>query len=163
MRELAENTEDPFEKPLTKASEEHEEEAEEEVVELNDEEATLFRDLLTVGKRSKTFEVFGHSVVLETLSVRDEMRVGLSVKEYKQTEGFARAYQSAVVASAIRSIDGESWDTPLYPNDSNAEFERRLDKVRSMYPIVVNVIYAKYNELEGEFVQLLQKLGKVNG
>lgn len=69
---------------------------EEEVTELTDEERVLFQSLMTVGRRSKSIDVMGHTVVIQSLRVADDLRIGLWCKKYEETRGFQRAYQQGV-------------------------------------------------------------------
>lgn len=146
-------------RPLT------EEEVEEEspVTELSDEERDHFETLLTIGRVTRTFEVFGHKVQLSTVTTEEAMKVGLACKDYKGTEGYARAYQSAVVAACIRSVDGESWNNALSPGDEDGVYYEKLAKVRRLYPLVVFEIYQRTLELEAEFAELVNKVGKARG
>lgn len=152
-------------KPPTKVEEKPVKEPEkEERTELTDEERDLFRDLLTIGKISKTFDVLGHQVTLQTITVRDELNVGIATKEHFNTSSFARSYQSAIVAASVVTINGNPLYVPLSADESPSYiFNRKLEKVQGMYPIVVSAIYDKYAEVEKEFAGLAKKLGKLDG
>lgn len=131
---------------------------------LTDNERETFQSLLTLGKLTKTVDVLGHPVVLETLTVADELLVGMETKEYRDTEAFARAYQSAVVASSVRQIDGTPLYIPLSSSESKSEiFHKKLEKVHTLYPLVVSEMYRAYVELEKSFAELADKLGKLPG
>lgn len=141
-----------------------EEEKPEVVTELTDEERGLFRSLLTIGRRIKTISVMDHEVVLQTMSNADEMRVGLATKEYEGSRGFVRAYQAAIVASTIVTLEGTPLYTPLSEKeDATAIFDKKFKKVLDMYPIVTSQIYNEVLKMEAEFVELSQKLGKIPG
>lgn len=134
------------------------------VVVLSDEERSLFRSLMTVGKRTKTLSVMDHSVLIETLNIDDELQVGLSCREYEGTKAFARAYQLAVCAAAIKEVDG----IPLYQALSESVepsevFDKKLEKLKKYYPVVLYKIYRGVLELEQEFAELVEKLGKQQG
>ena len=139
--------------------------AEEQVTELTTEERNLFRSLLTIGKRVKTLNVMGHEVVIETLRSSDEMRIGLYTKEYEGSRiGFTRAYQCAVVAAGVQTIEGEALYTPLSDKESDETiFDKKVKKVAEMYPLVVSQIYDAITLGEAEFVELARKLGKIPG
>ena len=140
-----------------------EEEPEEEpITTLTPKERQQFASLLTIGKRTKTVELFDHSIVLASLNVDDEMLVGEAVRDYQGTQGFARSYQAATVAAAIRSVNGESWDTALQPDaEPSALFHRKFTKVRKMYPLVVQSLYQECLKMDAEFAELVNKLGKL--
>ena len=74
--------------------------------ELSPEEQVTFASLLTCGRRSKVITVLDHTVVVQTLCGDDDLRIGLYAKPYAGSLGEQRAYQIAVAAAGIRSIDG---------------------------------------------------------
>jgi len=134
------------------------------VVVLSDEERSLFRSLMTVGRRTKTLSVMDHSVFIETLNIDDELQVGLACREYEGTKAFARAYQLAVCAAAVKEVDG----IPLYQALSESVepsevFDKKLEKLKKYYPVVLYKIYRGVLELEQEFAELVEKLGKQQG
>lgn len=129
---------------------------------LTNEERESFRSLITVGRRSKTFELFDHQITITTLNTDDEIRVGMACKEHQDSQGFARAYQSAIIAAAIRTVDGKSFENTLIENPSpDALFQDKLARVRQYYPLVIQFMYSEYMKLEAEFAELAAKLGKL--
>lgn len=133
-----------------------------ETVELTAEERRQFRTLLTIGKRTKTVPVFDHSVVIQSLSCDDELRIGLYVKDHRDSTGYSRAYQCATVAASIKSVDGEQWGVGLTTEpDPDSEFERKYKKVVKLHPMVVQMIYNEINKLDLEFAELAAKVGKL--
>ena len=135
------------------------------LTELSDEERLWFETLLTVGRRSKTITVMGHPVVITTLTTADEMRIGLFTKPYLDTQlGFQRAYQVAVCAAGIRELQGRPLFTSLSQVTSEDEvFDRNVEAVQKLYPIVVTQVYQAIIDLEREFAELAVKLGKLSG
>lgn len=134
------------------------------VVELTDEERALFRSLMTVGRRTKTLAVMDHSVLIETLNIDDELQVGLACREYEGTKAFARAYQLAICAASIKEVDGIPLYQPLSDEVEPSEvFTKKLDKLKKYYPVVLYKIYRGVLELEQEFAELVEKLGKQQG
>ena len=137
---------------------------EEEAVSLSPEEEIMFASLMTCGRRSKTVHLLNHTVVVESLNGDDDLRIGLYVKEYQGSLGEQRAYQIAVAAAGIRSIDGKPIATSLYAEAGNdALFDEKVAKVSKMYPTVINRIYRAVLDAEKEFVELATKLGKLDG
>jgi hypothetical protein len=122
--------------------------------------------LMTVGRRTKTINVRGHDVVIQTLQTGDEMRIGLYTKPYLDTQGFSRAYQVGVCAAGIIEIKNqELWDAlkkkPLAEVTSPDDiFAKSAEALTSFYPIVVAEIYQAIMDLEREFADLAIKLGK---
>ena len=136
---------------------------EEEVTELTDEERVLFQSLMTVGRRSKSIDVMGHTVVIQSLRVADDLRIGLWCKKYEETRGFQRAYQLGVCAAGIRTIDGKHLYESLTPSAEDEIFEAKVEKLEKYYPIVINQIYNAIISLDAEFAELAMKLGKLKG
>jgi hypothetical protein len=133
-------------------------------VELSPEEQIMFASLLTCGRRSKTIRLFDHTVVVQTLCCDDDLRVGLYAKDFVGSLGEQRAYQVAVAAAGIRTIDGRPVVEGLFEQvGDDALFDQKVLKVASMYPHVVNRIYRAILEAEQEFIELSTKLGKFDG
>ena len=129
---------------------------------LSDEERESFRNLMTVGRRTKTVTVFDHKVVLASLNVGDEMMIGQATKDYVGSQTFPRVWQSATVAAAIRSVDGEAWGQSIYADaEPEVLFEEKWEKVRRFYPIIVQHLYNEVIQMESEFAELARKLGKL--
>ena len=84
-------------------------------------EESLLKTHLLNGSRTKTIEVLGHSILLRTISVREELEVISLIKEWEDTRGFSKAFKTAVLAASIVTIDGE----PLYTPFSTEESSRR--------------------------------------
>ena len=130
--------------------------------ELTEEERENFRDLLTVGRRTKTVELFDHKVVLASLNVDDEVMIGQATKDFVGSQTFPRVWQSATVAASIRSVDGEAWGQSMFADaEPEVRFSSKWKKVRRMYPLVVQALYNEVTTMEAEFAELARKLGKV--
>jgi len=140
-------------------------EDEDQVTELTDQERIDFASLLTCGRRSKTITVMGHPVVIQTLTTADEMRIGLFTKAYLNSQlGFQRAYQVAVCAAGIRELQGKPLFSSLRETTSADEvFDKSVEAVKALYPIVVTQVYQAIMDLEREFAELAVKLGKLPG
>jgi hypothetical protein len=134
------------------------------ITELSPEEQVMFASLMTCGRRSKTIHLLDHTVVVESLCGDDDLRIGLYAKNYVASLGEQRAYQIAVTAAAIRTIDGKPFVDSLYEKaDNDALFDEKVAKVAKMYPIVIAAIYRAALDAEKEFVELVTKLGKLPG
>lgn len=129
---------------------------------LSAEERENFRDLLTVGRRTKTVDLFDHKIVLASLNVDDEVMIGQATKDFIGSQTFPRVWQSATVAAAIRSVDGEAWGQSMFQDEEpEVRFSSKWKKVRSMYPLVIQHLYNEVIQMESEFAELARKLGKV--
>lgn len=136
----------------------------EEEVELSPEEQLTFASLLTCGRRSKTVNIYDHTVVVQTLCADDDLRIGLYAKDYMGSLGEQRAYQIGVAAAGIRSIDGKPFVPSLFETgNEDALFDEKVAKVSKMYPTTINRVYRAVLDAEKEFVELTQRLGKSQG
>lgn len=165
-REAAEGVESSPEEPdrIRVGDDEPEEDEVEEdpYTTLTAEERESFRNLLTVGRRTKTVTIFDHKIVLSSLNVDDEIMIGQATKDHVGSQTFPRVWQSATVAAAIRSVDGEAWGQSIYADaEPESLFESKWAKVRKMYPLTVQILFKEVQDLEVEFAELARKLGKV--
>jgi hypothetical protein len=129
-----------------------------------DDERSEFVNLMTCGKRTKVIEVMGHSVGIESLNVDDDLRISRFTKDYKDTDGFARAVHVATCAAGIRTVDGRMLYTALSMDESlESIFQAKLEKLLKWYPVTITEIYRGIINLDVEFVELAVKLGKLTG
>jgi hypothetical protein len=136
----------------------------EEITELSERELGLFRQLITVGQRSKTVDVLGHTVVVQNLRVSDDLRIGLYCRDYEGTKMEQRAYQLAVCAAGIKTVNGNPIYQPLTGAEGEDEiFRVKAEKLKDYYPVVITRIYRAIMDLDQEFVELAVKLGKLEG
>jgi hypothetical protein len=134
------------------------------ITELTDEERGWFETLLTVGRRSRTVTVMGHEVVIQNLNTDDDLRIGLFCKEFQGAPpADARAYQLATCAAGIRTVDGLPVYQPLGETSDQEMFDQKVARLRKYYPVVITQIYREILSLDGEFMELAQKLGKLKG
>jgi len=134
------------------------------VTELTDEERLLFSQLLTVGQRSKTIDVAGHTVMIQSLRVSDDLRIGLYCKPYEGSKMEHRAFQLGACAAGIRAIDDRPLHQPLTPTEGEDQaFQAKVKTLEHYYPVVITEIYREIMALDQEFVELAMKLGKLKG
>lgn len=132
-----------------------------EPVYLDDQERADFETLVTFGRKSLTADVWGHTVLVSTLTVEEELAIGLLVKPYRDSDAYHRAYKTAVVAASVVEIDGQPLYMPLSSHEDNHQIMRKKwEKVRSYYPPVVDQMYRAVTDLEAELFGLLEKLAK---
>lgn len=135
------------------------------VTELTDEERVWFSTLLTCGRRHKSITVMGdHQVAIQTLNSDDDLRIGLYTKEFKDSDAYPRAYQIAVCAAGIRTIDSRPLYQPITESeDEGAVFMEKISRMSKFYPVVITEIYRAIMDLDTEFAELARKLGKLSG
>jgi hypothetical protein len=135
------------------------------VTELDPQERLDLSMLMTIGRRVKKIDVFNHPVVIESLTVGDDQQIGLYCKEYQGAPpADSRSYQIAVCACGIRSVDGVPLYQPLSTEESpGAIFRIKADKLQKWYPATITEIYQAILQLDKEFAELADKVGKSNG
>lgn len=130
---------------------------------LTTEEEDEVLDLINAGRKERHIELFGRRIHLRTLTIEEELKVSEITKPYIGSDGYPRAYRTAVVAAAIRTIDGELLFNPI----STEEFDRiifeKFKKLLDYYPLAVDQIYSQYQQMEAELFKLVEKLGKSLG
>lgn len=120
-------------------------------------------DLINAGKKDVVFDLFNRRIHLRTLTIEEELKVSEITKQYLQTDGYPRAYRTAIVAAAIRTIDGELLFNPISEADFDQMIAKKFQKLLDYYPLAVDQIYARYRDLELELLALVEKLGKSSG
>lgn len=144
---------------------EPEDEAEQEVpvTVLSEDERLDFSSLLTVGRRSKRLMIADHEVTIETLTVADEMRIGLYTKPHMGSQGFSHAYRIGVLASGVREINGQPVFRTLKELSKQEYFDKAITVFEEYYPIVVDRLFTEIMNLDREFAELAIKTGKLPG
>lgn len=116
--------------------------------------------LLNLGSLTTNMEVRGHEVRLRTLTMDEELEVGLLIQPYRDTEWQGRALATGLVAASIQAVDGKPLVEALGPNENT--LRRRFDYVRkNMYWPVIRVLYEEgYIPLVEQQVQALKEFRK---
>lgn len=137
----------------------------EEVVELTNDERMELSSLFTVGRRTEIIDVYGHPVCIESLSVADDLRIGLYRRDFIDAPpADSRSYQIGVCAAGIRTVDGVPLYTPITAEEGAEEvFAKKIAKVRELYPPVVSDIYQAILLLDEKHAALREKLKKQKG
>lgn len=133
---------------------------EEEPVELSEEDEAEFVEATRLGKAQEEFEVMGNTVVLHTLSIKETLESAKVAKSYKETYAEALALKTAMVASALDTINGEEFYRPIAvgENETRARFKRLSERYYSDF---VNELYVCYRELEEKQYKIINKIKKV--
>jgi hypothetical protein len=127
---------------------------------LQDKERDEFIEALYLGRKSTTVDVLGHNVSIRTLTVDEELQIALVIKRWEGTQGYTRAYKSAVVAASVSDIDNTPLYVPLSQGEQDNLLKYTFDKIIHYYPIFVDSIYEEVVKLEQTLQPLLEKLGK---
>ena len=96
--------------------------------------------LLNLGKLTYEMNVRGHKIVLRTLTMGEELEIGLLLKPFIGTVEEGRALATAIVAASIESFDGNPLVRGIGPEENL--LHRKFDYVRTrMYWPVIRLIY----------------------
>lgn len=131
--------------------------------ELTREEEDEAVDLINAGRKERTFELFGRQILLRTLTIQEELKLSEITKPYIGTDAYPRAYRTAVVAAAMRLLDGQLFFSPLSESDFDNIIVKKFEKLIDWYPLGVDQIYNRYRDMELELLALVEKLGKSSG
>ncbi len=118
-----------------------------------------FEGLLFVGSLRKRFRWMGHEFVIRTLTTNETLEVALIQKPYLGTLGEIKAYQAAVVAACIVTVDGNPPPIPV-TDDGNDLEARFFYVVNHWQPIIIDMIYGQLMMLEQKVNEVLVAMGK---
>lgn len=118
---------------------------------------TAFEGLAYVGHLESTVTIPYHSFVVRTLTVGEKIKVAEMIKHLEDSLGYARAYRAAVAAAGLVSVDGQ----PLLVGSRNIDAISQKFKymIDNWHDFVIDIIYEKVNELEGQVLKVLEELG----
>jgi hypothetical protein len=134
-----------------------------EVDEFTPEESEDFRNLLVVGRLAETVSILGHDITIRTLSVEEDLAVGLIIKPYLGSNSYERAYKTAIVAACVRDIDGEPFGQALNSDqDAYEVLQFKFKKINKYYPIFLDEVYERFKKLENKLLPTVSRLGKIS-
>lgn len=119
-----------------------------------------FEGLLYLGRLTDTFEAYGHRFAIRTLSTAEVLEIGLLHKPYRDSLSDVKAYQAALVAACVVSVDGKPLPLPVTSEAFDTSLLNRFEFVkRSWFPPLLDVIYERYLNLEAEVDLVLTAMG----
>jgi hypothetical protein len=131
-----------------------------EEVEFTDEEEVQFLDLLQLGKLEETIEFLGHTFVISTLTMEEEIELGRTLERYQTMPTHTQAFMACVVAAGLRSVDGEPLHYPLGKISVAEDIRRKFNVIKKYYPTTIAYIYDQTKLLDAKLAPLWAKLGK---
>ncbi len=139
-------------------------EPEEELPEFDPKFREDFDGLLFIGKLTDEFTWLGHKFVIRTLVTDEILEVGLIHKKYAESLADVKAYQAAIVAACVVTVDGRPLSVPITNELDDTELLNKFFYVkRSWFPPVLDVLYDKYLSLEERADKVLRAMGKASG
>lgn len=121
-----------------------------------------FEGLLYIGALGVTFPWLGHRFKIRTLTTGEIIEVGMAVKQYDGTVGDNTAYQAAICAACLVSVDGNPLPAPIAKGESRIEnaFKYVID---NWFPSTISKVYDEYYQLEFKVREVIEAMGKVSG
>lgn len=123
-----------------------------------------FEGLAYLGRLTRKFEFIGHTFVIKTMSVDETLAIGLLSQPYVGTMTEMKAYQAAVVAGCLVSVDNRPLPIPITDAATDTEIRNRFDYVRDHWFMpVLDKIYQEYLLLEFQVAEVITALGEASG
>lgn len=116
-----------------------------------------FEGLTYLGHLETEVKIPYHSFVVRTLTTGEKIKVTELIKHLENSIGYARAYRAAVVAAGLVLVDGQPLLVGSRKIDAiSQKFQYLID---NWYDFVIDTLYDKINQLEGNVVAVLKELG----
>lgn len=153
LTNIAKNPPEPEEaKPI--------EQPQEDVTEFDGDIAQELVGILELGKLQRTFDLFGHTLVMRTTKAAEDFAIAKVIEKYMGTIAQGRAYAAACVGASIVSIDGKDPLAPLGP-DIYDHVEARFNLMISKWDdVAIDEAFACYQTLlerKAEVYEFLRK------
>jgi hypothetical protein len=121
-----------------------------------------FSGLLYVGALTETFSWMGHEFVIRTLTTEELFTVALAVKPYEGTQAQARAWQAAVAAACVVSVDDQGLPVSITRDQGDHAVRFRYVQT-NWHPPVIDAVFSRYWALETRVKQVVEAMGKATG
>jgi hypothetical protein len=120
-----------------------------------------FTGLLFVGHLDEDFELFGHRFVISSPTQTERLQIGPVIKEFSDTITGELAYQAAMVAAYLKSVDGKDLPQPILTNARDTALRERFNWVTdNLRRPVINAVSDRCMMLEAEIEDTLDAMGK---
>lgn len=116
-----------------------------------------FEGLTYLGHLESEVTIPYHSFVVRTLTTGEKIKVTELIQHLENSIGYARAYRAAVVAAGLVLVDGQPLLVGSRKVDAISQKYQYL--IDNWYDFVIDTLYDKINELEGNVISVLKELG----
>lgn len=118
--------------------------------------------LLYLGALTDTVDVGGHTIVIRTLKIGEELACGQLLRPYEGTVSAAKANLVARAAAAIESVDGQPLHTALGPGDTLSVITAKFQYILNnwYWPVIEEVFMASERLLSRQQQAMKDALGK---
>lgn len=128
-----------------------------EAPEFPDELIEPLQEFVVVGHLTDQFEYAGQEFVISTMTIGEELEALRAANKYEDLPLAAgRVYATAMVAGAVRSLNGQPLAVPISPKQDVASI--RFSKVLEWYWPTIEVVYRRYTALEIKQKEVLDGL-----
>lgn len=118
--------------------------------------------LLRLGRIEDSFELYGHSFVMRTLNIEEEIAVEELLAAKFASSLNEKASKTAYVSASLSLVDGEPLTRSLGMSESN-DLSRAFDRVKKWYRPVIDKLFERYLLLEARQLEALSELEKKDG
>lgn len=116
-----------------------------------------YLDLINVGKMARSFEWAGHTFIIKSLNLEEEIAIGQLIKPYAGTITEEKAAVAAIAAACIESIDGNPLMVRI-TKDPVAHLQEKFKMlVSNWYWPVVKRINEEYSYLQDEVSKSMEE------
>lgn len=123
-----------------------------------------FEGLMYLGALTRQFTWMGHTFVIRTMTVGELLEVGLIHREHQGSVSDVRAYQAAVSAACVVSVDGKHPPYPLTSESGDTLLRTRFNYViGKWFAPTLDKVYNEYLVLEARVEAVLEAMGKASG
>lgn len=120
-----------------------------------------FTGLLWVGHLDDDIELFGHRFVIVTPTQTERLQIGPVIKEYSDTVTGELAYEAAMVAAYLKSVDGKDLPQPILTSTRDTALRERFNWVTdNLRRPVIQALSERCWNLEAEVAATLEAMGK---
>lgn len=117
--------------------------------------------LVNFGRLTTTFNFWGHSFVIQSLKMNEELQVNQLASEYaNRIDQGAKAFAAATVAASIVTVDGIPLVAPLGPNDTSVVTRKFNYLLDNYYWVAIEAIYEECAKLSARLTEALEEFKK---
>lgn len=122
-----------------------------------------FTGLLYLGYLEDEFTLYGHRFTMCTPTQADRLQLGPVIKEYGDTSTGQIAYQCALVAAYLVSVDGQPIAVPIFTTEHSPSVRDKFTWViNNLRRPIIAEISDKCFELEDQVATILEAMGKAS-
>lgn len=128
----------------------------------NEDGYNQFSEICEVGYLTRDFHWGGHSFIIKTLRLDEELAVGKLIKEYQDTLVEEKAVIIASAAACLVSINGKDF-MPYFDKDVYKVLKDRFEYIKNnWFAPVITAINTNYLILLRELYELMEQISNLS-